>query len=209
MKYLTIVYGIIFTALVLCKVEEARGRKLVPIKDNTGKQTVELRSSYERLSLAHVQAMKNMSIRETTQVGFHGHSTIKHVYEPKIVNGNVVIVDHSTGLMWQQSGSRDYMKWDKAEGWVDELNSQSYAGYTDWRLPTIEEAATLLEPFKLRDDLYIGPVFDKAQYYIWTSDYGSFYGMNAAWGVGFDYGGVHWGSIKYDIGYVRPVRTDK
>ncbi len=207
MKYLTIVYSLIFTVLVLCKAEEARGRKLVPITDNTGKQAVELRSSFERLSVSQVQSMPNVSIREMTQTGFFGHSTINHGYEPKIIKGNIVIVDHSTGLMWQQSGSPDYMKWDKAEGWVDGLNSQGYAGYTDWRLPTVEEAASLLESSKMNGRLYIDSIFNKAQYYIWTGDTGSIYGTKAAWGASFDYGGVSWNSIKYDIGYVRPVRS--
>jgi hypothetical protein len=148
-----------------------------------------------------------MSIREKVDFGFYGHSTIKHNYEPKTINGDRVIKDNATGLIWHQSGSSNSMHWNDARKWVRNLSSRGHAGYSDWRLPSVEEAASLLEPSKRNGDLYIDPVFDKGQRYIWTGDNEG--GTGAAWVVIFDGGSVGWGDLSFDLSYVRPVRSGK
>ncbi|MDZ7319999.1 MAG: DUF1566 domain-containing protein [candidate division KSB1 bacterium] len=94
---------------------------------------------------------------------------ISHLYEVREIKGAKVVVDHITGLMWQQSGSPNYMNYTEAEKYIRGLNQQRFAGYNDWRLPTLEEAMSLMEPKKY-DDLYIDPVFDRTQIWIWTAD---------------------------------------
>lgn len=106
--------------------------------------------------------------------------------------------------MWHQSGSDKYMKWEEAKRWVKDLNQKGYAGYYDWRLPTVEEAASLLESRKNNDDLSIDPVFDKKQFWIWTGDR---YGSESAWYVSFNIGNVNWDYP--DGGGVRPVRSGR
>jgi hypothetical protein len=152
--------------------------------------------------------MSNISIREKLGgAGFFGHSTIRHSYNQKTISGNKVVVDNATELMWHQNGSDNYMNWDKAKEWVRTLNSWGYAGYHDWRLPTVEEAASLLESSK-SNNLYIDPVFSNKQEWIWTGDTRN--GSEAAWLVGFDVGGVFWGHVDdYDDCFVRPVRSGK
>jgi len=54
------------------------------------------------------------------------------------------------------------MDWDKAKQWVRDLNSIGYAGYHDWRLPTLEETASLLESSN-GNGLYIDSVFSNKQ----------------------------------------------
>ena len=173
---------------------------------------ITLRSAYKTLSVSEVQSMPNVSIREKDDWGFYGHSTINHDYNLKTIGGDKVVVDSATGLMWHQSGSDNYMQWDEAKEWVEDLNSEEgYAGYNDWRLPTVDEAVSLLEPSRTNGDLYIDPVFSKKQEYIWTGDKVAReptdgIDVNRYWFVNFDYGCMQRAS-NGDWGYVRPVRS--
>jgi len=175
-----------------------------------------LRSSYRKLSLSQVQSMSNISIRKKKDWGFVVHSTISHSYNLRTRNGDKVVVDNATGLMWHQNGfsgksfayeSITIMRWDEAKEWVRNLNSRGYAGYRDWRLPTVEEAASLLESSK-SNGLYIDSVFSKKQEWIWTGDRNTSYKANseAAWEVNLRYGHV---LCTYIDSYssVRPVRS--
>jgi hypothetical protein len=161
----------------------------------------ELRSSYANLSVSQVQSMPNISIRRKKAWGFYGHSTIQHEYETKTIGDNKVIIDHATGLMWHPSGSYEYIKRKEIKKWIRSLNSKGYAGYYDWRVPTVEEASSLLEASEKNGSLYIDAVFDKKQRWLWTGDSCSLGGM---WRVYLDDGYVDWGDISYL--FVRPVR---
>jgi hypothetical protein len=121
----------------------------------------------------------------------------------------MVVVDNATGLMWHQSGSDDYVDWDEAKEWVEDLNSEEgYAGYQDWRLPTVDEAVSLLESSQINGDLYIDPVFSKNQRWTWTGDKSEYEdGSEAACCVDFDDGSVNWYYILNCLFYVRPVRS--
>jgi hypothetical protein len=150
--------------------------------------------------------MPNVSIREKTGKGFCGHSTIKHDYNFKTIGGDKVVVDKATGLMWHQNGSDSSMRYKKAKKWIRKLNKRGYAGYQDWRLPTVEEAASLLASSKNNSDLYIDPIFSNMQEWIWTGDEFDD-GSEAAWDVSFHDGLVLWDrNVSIDSG-VRPVRS--
>ena len=89
-----------------------------------------------------------------------------------------VIVDHITGLTWQQAASKDKLTSKDAASYIQRLNSEKYAGYNDWRLPTLEEAMSLMEK-KTKNGLHISPIFDLnftgwegMGRYIWTADKG-------------------------------------
>jgi len=164
----------------------------------------ELRSSYMNLTVLQVQSMSNVSIRSKKAWGFYGHSTIQHEYETKIIDDEKVVIDHATGLMWQQSGSYDYMRRKEVKKWLRGLNRKGYAGYTDWRVPTIEEASSLLEASEKNGNLYIDTVFDEKQRWLWTGDSCSSGGM---WRVYLDDGYVDWGDVS--LLFVRPVRKIK
>ena len=163
-------------------------------------------SNYKDLSVVQVKSLPNISIRQGWEFwGFYGHSTINHDYNLKTIGGDKVIIDRATGLMWHKGGSGRRFTWVDAKGWIESLNSEGYAGYNDWRLPTVDEAASLLESSKMNGDLYIDPVFSNKQKWIWTAD--SKDGSEAAWIVDFYGGGVNWSYDIIDGHYVRPVRS--
>jgi len=165
---------------------------------------ITLRSSYSDLSVSQVQSMPNISIREKNDWGFYGHSTIIHSYGLKEIKGDKVVIDNATGLMWHQPGSDEKMEWEETKKWVRELNARGYSGFSDWRLPTVEEAASQLEPGE-SNGLYIDPVFSNYLEWIWTGDVNS---SEGAWGVSFGSGLVFWVNFASEF-YIRPVRSGK
>jgi len=61
---------------------------------------------------------------------------LQHQYE--IAANGKIVIDHTTGLTWQQSGSPYKSTYTDAEQYIrDELNDQKFAGYNDWRLADI------------------------------------------------------------------------
>lgn len=120
----------------------------LPIIQAAEEPYITLISSYRDLSVSQVLSIPNISIRNKHNYGFYGYSTIIHRYEVKSLNGDSVVTDHATGLMWHQSGSGKDMVWSEAKQWIKDLNNKGFAGYSDWRLPTVEEAISLLESNK-------------------------------------------------------------
>ncbi len=116
-----------------------------------------------------------------------------------------IIFDYITGLMWQKAGSEKRLTYKAAQAYIAQLNRQRLGGYAHWRLPTIPELMSLLEPEKQSNDLYIRPKFDKTQRWCWSadttssSDKGS---PESAWLVDFRSGNVHWCNVK-TVRYVR------
>ena len=111
-----------------------------------------------------------------------GKKTFTNQFDKKEINGDLVIIDYSTKLMWHQSGTTKGMTFKKAKRWIGLLNNQGYAGYHDWRLPTIEEGASLLESKISVEGLYIDLSFSKRQRMIWTGDQ---YSSSSAWLINF------------------------
>jgi hypothetical protein len=128
----------------------------------------------------------------------------QHDYMALILNGDKVVVDQVTGLMWQQSGSSNLLTWEKAKDYIDQLNKKHYAGYVDWRLPTAEELASLMEFKEKNGNLYIDPAFDPTQIWCWSAD--TVKDASAAWGVYFALGFVSNGLLTNPL-YVRAVRS--
>ena len=159
-----------------------------------------------------------------------------------IDNGDSTITDTGTGLMWEMKDARDsvedYTNPHDTDNWYtwtslddgDDLNPDGtaftdflaslnnvatpLAGYTDWRLPTLEELQTILyepepciSPFGL-NACVVDPLFwPSSNQYYWTS---------TAWVIDPTYASViFFGSghiaarIKYGISPVRAVRKVK
>lgn len=148
---------------------------------------VRLRSYHKILSNDQIVKIKHFKYIKKRYLlpGYCGHSEIKHGYIVKTIKGDKVVIDNATDLMWHQSGSKWYLNFKEVEGWLKILNREGYAGYNDWRLPTVEEAASLLESEKnAKKGYYINPVFDETQTSIWTVDKRpSYLGREDGWGT--------------------------
>ena len=95
-------------------------------------------------------------------------------------NGDGTVTDNEVGLMWKQTDSyQDTSKWCNwftALDYIRELGLKKFAGYIDWRLPTLEEAEELydedtfiLDIYRL--EIYIDPCFSPGGgFTTWTSD---------------------------------------
>jgi len=62
--------------------------------------------------------------------------------------------------MWQKGGSSGLMTFTDAKQYAHRINSEKFAGFNDWRLPTVEEAMSLMEP-QAYDGPHINPKFQR------------------------------------------------
>jgi hypothetical protein len=135
-------------------------------------------------------------------------------------NGDGTITDKATGLMWQKSGSSRARTWKRAQKYVEGLNNDLFAGYSDWRLPTIEELASLVEREKV-NGVHIDRIFNNKQKTCWSADYNPTSTIRVSgyegWIVKFDEGIVTqtiWSLRRYHgyeniSWYIRAVRSAK
>ena len=138
-----------------------------------------------------------------TQKGIIG--SFKNKLETRTLNGETVVIDYATGLMWQQSGTANQMQWG-LKSYVKELNREKFAGFSDWRLPTIDELVSILTPIGKNQGLYVHPLFDPRLSSCWSIDfYFDEENYEKHWCADYEYGKI---SMKYES-YVRAVRSLK
>ena len=62
-------------------------------------------------------------------------------------NGNGTVTDRKTKLMWMKDDSyiiyQRFLIFSIAKKFVDKMNAESFGGYSDWRIPSKEEAHSL------------------------------------------------------------------
>jgi hypothetical protein len=123
-----------------------------------------------------------------------------------MLQGDLVVVDQQTNLQWQRDASRDRMVWKDGFDYIAQLNEGKFAGHDDWRYPTKEELATLLEKEENRQTgLYINPAFGN-QRNCWSSTEAD---HHRALYVDFYYGDVYKVEENYANYFIRAVRSKK
>jgi uncharacterized caspase-like protein len=139
-------------------------------------------------------------------------------YETQVLHGGLVVLDRATGLMWQRGGSGKPVQggWQGAEQYVHDLNAKGFGGFADWRLPTLEEAMSLMtapeegqsrRPARdetQKESYHIARVFEIAgAYFMWTTDLLT---PGRGWVVYFREGQCLDETLTYNA-YVRAVRS--
>ena len=106
---------------------------------------------------------------------------IKNDFDVRDIDSDRVIYDAATKLTWQGGNQFSARTWEDAKAYVDTL---IYAGFEDWRLPSLEEAMSLMEPSANEKGRYIDVRFNDTPW-IWTADQ---YDASSAWVVYFGVG---------------------
>lgn len=202
--------------LALKKRDQSIGATVPPDLDAAPRKDVRLRSDKATLSTDEAKVM--IATRNFYRADWNeGGMGIAHQYESQILQGALVVLDHATGLMWQKGGSGEPVGLQGAGDYVRALNTRKFGGFDDWRLPTLEEAMSLMttpEGGRPREAMYgeetrqgvyhIDRVFEKgAAYFIWTADLQS---PGRAWVVYFWDGICHPESLDFNAS-VRAVRS--
>ena len=125
---------------------------------------------------------------------------------------DLTILDNETGLIWAKEDSwpiaQDWLAFQEALQFVDEMNKKDYLGFHDWRIPEKEEIEKLFIPestiiARSSCEIHLDPSFASG-------------GGNASWCLPFDQQAAFYFSYvsgnsqqfdqDYSQGYVRLVR---
>ena len=132
-------------------------------------------------------------------------------------NSNGTVTDILTGLMWTQDGNAPgpsacspgtTKTWQDALDYVACLNTNSYLGYTDWRMPNVNEHESLINAEQPNSSTWLNTQgFSNVQsdYYWSSTSYSG--GMSDAWFVSMWSGLVGGYNKSYYFFYVWPVRS--
>lgn len=116
-----------------------------------------------------------------------------------------IIIDQRTSLMWQRHGL-DINSIRAMGRSIEALNKGAFGGFSDWRLPTVEEALSLMETKKNEKDLFLNPCFSKEQPFIFVAAQRK---PGGYWFVDYKQGRAFWSSGTIPGGFGRLVRTVK
>jgi len=78
------------------------------------------------------------------------------------IDNSKVWIDPDTNLMWQKKYSDKRMTFSEARDYIKVLNGNRFAGFSDWRLPTIDELLTIVSVSKTTTGFF---PFKKASYF--------------------------------------------
>ncbi|MEN8153881.1 MAG: protein kinase [Acidobacteriota bacterium] len=180
-------------------------RKMISNKLKISDYDVRLRSRFWKIKLSTIKRMIKKYNFFDSDLNQEGNFINK--YKSRVIKRDKVVNDRATGLMWHQRGSFKPMSLSKAKEWIKMLNRVGYGGFRNWKLPTLEEAMSLLERRKWYGNLHIYKVFSSVQKAIWTGDTDDENESN--WIVSFSKGKLRSTSLFMNRSYVRPVRRLK
>ncbi|GAU09242.1 protein kinase domain-containing protein [Desulfoplanes formicivorans] len=108
--------------------------------------------------------------------------------------------DGATGLTWSKSPSPFPLTWEEARTYLDGLNQ---GAHQTWRLPTVDELITLIQPKAHPEDLCTPTIVDTGRKWFWSADTRTF---TQAWFVDLENGYVA-GQDRTCLFHVLAVRA--
>lgn len=121
-------------------------------------------------------------------------------------NGDqLTVTDLRTGIMWQRGGC-DITNIRSVRENIKNMNAGGFAGHDGWRLPTMEEALSLLEPRVNAKNLYLHPCFSREQPFVFLADERR---PGGYWFIDFKQATVFWASGTNPGGFGRVCRSVK
>jgi hypothetical protein len=119
-------------------------------------------SIYDTMRLIRIKGFFNIEWNDSVE-GFNNKCDFD------VQQGDKIFIEQTTGRMWQRYTSNKFMEAKEAQDHINHLNEVEFAGYDDWRLPTLDEALTLMK-IQIDKDFFIHPhVYDR-QNWILTAD---------------------------------------
>jgi uncharacterized protein DUF1566 len=114
-----------------------------------------------------------------------------------------IIIDERTGLMWQRYGL-DLASIREIRKKIEELNQGGLAGFHNWRMPTVEEAMSLMEPAPNAKGVHLHPCFSKELPFVFVAAKRTPTGY---WFVDYKQGKTYWSSGTVPGGFCRACRS--
>jgi TPR repeat protein len=127
-----------------------------------------LRREYKSLDEGEISEMLNA--KKLFDAERNPGGDFPHLYEASHSGGLSLVLDRSTNLVWTRQRNLVKMNLDKTLSWIESLNRIQYGGIKSWRLPTIEEAASLLKKNTGDGKNFLDAVFGEDIKVIWTGD---------------------------------------
>ena len=118
-------------------------------------------------------------------------------------SGSHTLVDQHSGLMWQRGGL-DISSHRTMNKNIAELNKKGFRGHHDWRLPTLEEAMSLMESAMNDKGIYLNPNFSREQPFIFVAAQRA---PGGYWFVDYKQGRAFWSSGTIPGGFGRLCRS--
>ena len=119
----------------------------------------------------------------------------------ELVLDNAAVLDKETGLVWEKSPDTTRSNWSEA---ISYAYIKNVGGRKGWRLPTVEELASLVDTTQSDPSLPSGHPFTNVPSAYWSSTT-DVHGSSLAWAVGFydGYVGTDGKSTNYSVWCVR------
>ncbi len=114
----------------------------------------------------------------------------------------LTVFDERTGILWQRAGL-DLCSNRSMKGKIEQLNTEGFAGYHDWRMPALEEAMSLMESSPNAKGVYLQSCFSKEQPFIFVAARRKPTGY---WFVNYKQGKVYWSSGTVPGGFCKLCR---